>query len=438
MVKTYTRQRPRAYDDFPSNDGPRKRIKMSATGAAVEEVLPSASAITEVSSVIISQPKQQSDRETSSVSVPSSPASTSVKLFSDDAQQDSDSGLSSAPDTPEKALPLPSLASRKPAFAFLKRKRAAFGNQRSKMGGKRPLGEIDVNASNKPKLGRGKSFTQMQIDLGEELQKECNVCGMEYVPSNSEDAALHKEYHDLNVLGVDMGKIFTKDVGVKAVYTAPKLLREEEMVVAVDKESLPRTRTRVKRILELVNAELSATDIDEDKLWSSIRPAAEPCRDLRKGTKDQQAADDGGVRFKAFLLLSGDKCIAFCLAQKIKTAHAVVKSPSSDDDPSINPTSRSSARTLPILADSSSPSSSISVSCTPSVALLGISRIWTSRKYRGRGLAPMLLDCARSNFFYGIEVPKELVAFSQPTESGGKLARRWFGREEGWSLFQEE
>ena len=414
-MTTYSRQRPRA-QEYPDLEGPRKRIRMSATGAVIEETLHPASP----APAPPSEPPKPSEHERSSVSVPSSPVSSGPKLFSDDLQADSESDLSSAPDSPPKALPLGSLASHKPAFAFLKRRRIALDDAPSR-GRKRPLDEIDANASKRPKPSHGKSFTQLQIDLGDVVQKECKGCGMEYVPSNSEDAALHKEYHDLNVSGVDLGKNFAKHQGVRAVYTNMGLLHEDEAVLAVDKECLPKTRSKVRKMLELVNAELSAKDIDEEVLWSAAR-SVEQARDSRKGTKDP--ADDGGARFKAFLLMSGEKCIGFCLAQKIKSAHAVVSSSSATDT------------TEDALAGSSG--SSISVSRKPSVALLGISRIWTSRKFRGRGLSGILLDCARGNFFYGLEVPKELTAFSQPTESGGKLARKWYGKAHGWLVYQAD
>jgi len=83
-----------------------------------------------------------------------------------------------------------------------------------------------------------------------------------------------------------------------------------------------------------------------------------------------------------------------------------------------------------------SKSSSISVSTTADIALLGISRVWVSKSHREQGLAIDLLDCARNNFFYGVEAPKDLVAFSQPTDSGGRLAERWFGSQAGWHVYR--
>ena len=46
-----------------------------------------------------------------------------------------------------------------------------------------------------------------------------------------------------------------------------------------------------------------------------------------------------------------------------------------------------------------------------------------------------MLESARNNFFYGLQVPKNLMAFSQPTESGGRLAKRWFEAETGWHIY---
>ena len=444
---------------------------MSQTGAAIEETFRSDLSSTTVAAAAAAKgaqippslpiPRSEKDRKLSTVSnsVPSSPISSAgPKIFSDDAKassSDDESELSSAPEeTPPKPLPfvLP-LASRKPAFAFLKRKRTCSDEDSTpnfmlsctaSSNKKRPLGEISANVSKKPKLTDSKSFTQLQIDLGDAVQKECKACGMEYVPSNSEDAALHREYHDLHTSGVDLGKGFTKDPGVKALYTGDiKALKEDEVVVSVDRSSLPKTKAKVRRVLELVNAELSATDISEDMLWSPVGiPTAQQAmgKDLRKGTREQM--DDGGARFKGFLVLSKEeRCIAFCLVEKIKAAYKVVAQDTSSDHDATKENDGDDIKKPEDSLTSSikaPQSSSIQVSSMPSLALLGISRIWTSRKYRGRGLATTLLDIARRNFFYGIEVPKHLTAFSQPTESGGNLARCWYGKEDDWLVFKEE
>jgi len=35
-------------------------------------------------------------------------------------------------------------------------------------------------------------------------------------------------------------------------------------------------------------------------------------------------------------------------------------------------------------------------------------------------------------------VPKDLVAFSQPTDTGGQLAKRWFEAETGWHVYKRD
>ena len=348
----------------------------------------------------------------SSVTAPSSPPAAENALFSSDALQD-DSELSSAPSSPPH-LPSPIPAPRKPAFSFLKRKRPAFDDSSAS----EPLSDITPNARKLPRLAK-KPLTQMQIDLGGEVRRTCRTCGMEYIPSVKEDAALHSKYCAMNVGGVDMGKAFVKDDSVKRIRSERAREEGREMVVTVDRKSSITARNRVRKVLEVVNAELSATDIDDERLWGALNPE-QKIIETRKGSSE--GGDKRGDRFKAFFYLVHDKCVGFCLAEKISSAFEVVGGSTTREDG--------------IKVIETSKSSSISVSTSADIALLGIARIWTSKTYRGKGLAMDLLECARNNFFYGVEAPKDLVAFSQPTESGGRLAERWFGAEPGWHVYR--
>ena len=358
------------------------------------------------------RPSDSREESASSVTVPSSPPATENALFSSDALQD-DSELSSAPSSPPH-LPSPIPASRKPAFSFLKRKRPAFDDGSAS----EPLSDITPNARKLPRLAK-KPLTQMQIDLGGDVRKTCRTCGMEYIPSVKEDAALHSKYCAMNVEGVDMGKAFVKDDSVKRLRSEMAKEEQREMVVTVDRKSSTTARNRTRKVLDVVNAELSATEIDDQHLWGALNPE-QKIIETRKGSIE--GGDKRGDRFKAFLYLAHDKCVGFCLAEKISSAFGVVDGSAAGEDG--------------IKVMKTSKSSSISVSTSADVALLGISRIWTSKAYRGKGLAVDLLDCARNHFFYGVEAPKDLVAFSQPTESGGRLAVRWFGAELGWHVYR--
>jgi N-acetyltransferase len=67
--------------------------------------------------------------------------------------------------------------------------------------------------------------------------------------------------------------------------------------------------------------------------------------------------------------------------------------------------------------------------------MMGISRIWVSKCARKQGIAKRLLRFAAKRFIYHFNIPKEQIAFSQPTESGTRLARKWFGKESGWLVY---
>jgi N-acetyltransferase len=136
---------------------------------------------------------------------------------------------------------------------------------------------------------------------------------------------------------------------------------------------------------------------------------------------------DGGERFRVLLYVVGKKCVGLCLAERIRRAYRVVEDEARNGG---------DGETKSVAYRGSS----ISVSETPRPAILGISRVWVCADHRRQGIATRLLDCARENFIYGMKIEKGDVAFSQPTESGGALARGWFGADKAhhWAVYVEE
>ena len=421
-IKTYSRQRAHLENSYDA-ERPRKRIRMDATGAVVEEGLnlnrlQSDEPAEPEKPLVEDTPKGSEERTSSSATAPSSPAQEEHPLFSSDALQDDESELSSPPSSPPPRLPSPITNKRKPIFSFLKRKRSVLDNGSEPS----PLKDIEPNVRrDPPPRAAKKAMKQLQIDLGGEVRKTCRTCGMEYIPSMKEDRALHKDFCGINVGGIELSKAFLRDETLRRVALESSCGWEKEEIIAIDRRSSQAVRNKIKRILEIVNAELSAAEIEDEALWEPMKPemTEKQLASKRKGScQDSQKEND---RFKAFLYTIGEKCVGFCLAEKINNAYAVVNANgwAADEDSLL--TSRSS---------------SISVSATASVALLGISRIWISKAFRNRGFATELLECARGNFFYGVEVPKNLIAFSQPTASGGRLAERWFERQTGWHVYR--
>jgi hypothetical protein len=242
-------------------------------------------------------------------------------------------------------------------------------------------------------------MVQMQLDLASEQRKACKTCGMEYIPSNADDAALHRKFHAMNIGGVDFTKAVVERMRKKAVWSGGN----GSFVAAIGRKDALALRNRISDVLNVVTTELAAVPISDAELWGQA--SSSPLVD----------------RYKTYLYIRGQKCIGACLAERVWEAFRVLEQ------------SNASAQTRHLPTESQSSSISISSSIDP--VLLGISRIWASNQHRKQGIATRLLECARSDFLYGIVVNKEQVAFSQPTESGGNLARRWFGRQAGWHVY---
>lgn len=350
-----------------------------------------------------------------SSTAPSSPAPyDSALLSSDPVRNDSPS----PPSSPPPSLLSPGFRSRKPTSTFIKRKRSMLQEHEGQAS--QALTETSDNKMNTVRIAKkARCLMQMQIDLGGETRKACKGCGMDYIPSNKEDVGLHKEFHSMNVQGVDMGKTFLKDAKVLEIVEGGGIL------AVIDGRSSLATKNKAKLILEVVNKELGAVEIEQSTLWGSLAiPHTKKTQTRRVTTRQSSGTTERKEdRFKFFLYMIGDKCVGLCLAERIHNASKVI-SPQ-----------------LPALSDQTqvtlTKSSSISTAAASDPALLGISRIWTSKSHRRKGIGSLLLDCARCNFFYGIEVPKEMVAFSQPSESGGRLGEAWFGDAAGWHVYAE-
>ncbi len=430
-LRTYSRQTHRvvvaastsaSLADFGDDESlqRRKRVRMDERGQVVEEevLVPGCASSgrgmgTSSGEMILP----------SSSTVPSSPLRSEHALFSDNTPYDAGS-MSPLSSPPPAFSPSPPPPTRKPAFSFLKRKRLSYGNPSGPPS--EPLAEVAHNVVKTRRQGAKRSLTQMQIDLGGELRRSCKTCGMEFIPSNKEDTALHDEFCAIGLQGVDVGHALFKDKTIRRLRTTQESRSMKEFVVIVDHRSSAGARKQARKVLEIVNIELSASEIRDEELWGVPRsaPAHSKRHKMQKRKANVEEPEMHEERFKIFMYLIDAKCAGFCLAEKISAAHRVVASEGQEG--------QQQHLTLP------SKSSSISISAEADVALVGISRIWTSRTYRNQGIASMLLDCVRGNFFYGMEVPKDLVAFSQPTESGGQLAEHWFEAKTGWHVYTEE
>jgi N-acetyltransferase len=351
----------------------------------------------------------------SSATVSSSPSRKNSTVFSGESYDDD---TVTPPSSPPPRLSPPIVKARKPTFNFLKRKRESTREESE------PLMEV-INSSSRASVPPKKqqTFVQMQLDLGGDVRKTCGECGMEYVPSNEEDATLHQMYHNMNSDGVELGRTFMKSA-MKWVYEVPHI---EGSVVVVDRKISPPARKVVQKVLGVVNKELSAAAIEDDVLWSQrslTEDTGGNAHGVVKQSDSEKRNDNKSDRYKTFLHVKNGKCVGVCLAERITRAHRVKD----------NKKAEAGGGELP--GDHKSSSVSIEEETVP--AVVGVSRIWTSKSSRRKGIASNLLDCVLSQFIYGMEIEKDELAFSQPTESGGELARAWYGEDSGWLAYKED
>jgi N-acetyltransferase len=285
-----------------------------------------------------------------------------------------------------------------------------------------------------------KPLTQMQISLGQEVQKRCKACGMEYIASSDEDRKLHDKYHAQNLEGYDVGKDFLSKSRPDMVFNTE---RKGDEIAAVDALDNPWRRKRARAALDVVQRELGAVEIPDKQLW------------------DKQT---GASRHTMYMYVRQSKCIGLLLVERITSGNEVL-------EPAGKPKPRPAKDTAKMSAlerlrarrasqeqeqenDTLIPDQPIRVATTSSPAKLGVSRIWTSPSHRRQGIAKALLDLAVQCFNERVAVHgdhiggtdgsvakevkllrKDEVAFSQPTEAGARLARRWIGRRYGWLIY---
>lgn len=267
----------------------------------------------------------------------------------------------------------------------------------SERGARTPITDNAINSAENLRKEPKPQLVQMQINLGLNPQRTCKECGMTYMKSNPEDDALHDKFHGRHLNGLDLGKPFRKFAEPRAVWRG----RDDAMVVIVDTTDRAFERRKVEEVLDVVQGELGAVDIPGNDLWSVL--------DVKDVNLPEGQSRLGQSRYRAFLYMAGAKCVGLCLAKCISTGHRTLQSESSSD--------------------------SISIADEISRADVGISRIWTSKSHRRNGIAGALLDTVARSFDPSGAVNKDRVAFSQPTTSGARLARRWYGQESGWLVY---
>lgn len=473
-MRQYTRNVRRAWDGDEYRPPKRMRLQDDSTVTVAQPPTINKENLEDTEDAL-----ERAIRETSVAALSSSPSRKNSTVFSGESLEDDRATTitppSSPPPVPALQLTPPKAAPRKPTFSILDKSKKDKSKQSAKRkhdasvqvrrDGSVPLTEIhnasqystrptsatpapssfqaintngatarptqvplfpglmkDVNNAPKP-------LTQTRLDFGQSLAPvTCPSpdCTMTYTPSDESDTTLHNMYHNRHNSGIELGKPFLKSA-MKWCYEVPSI---PGSVVVVDRKiSLP-SRKVVQKVLEVVNKELGSVDISEEDLWSQRTVP---------GDADESRKCD---RYKAFLHVIDGKCVAIALAERVSKCYRVL--PASTDAPTDKMDLDVNAGGAPAKENPQYPLTntvehhSLNLSKEMHTAVVGVSRIWTSKTFRRKGIANNLLDCVVNQFIYGMEINREEVAFSQPTDAGANLAKAWFDEPAGWGVYVEE
>ncbi|EDO47526.1 predicted protein, partial [Nematostella vectensis] len=203
----------------------------------------------------------------------------------------------------------------------------------------------------------------------------CATCGMVYMSAQPDDEADHIRHHKKFVNGLKFNG-----------WKNERVLQEfhDGRIIMVTSDDHSSWLKKVEEIRKVVDSELGfAADLPYRKNES-----------------------------KTFLFIANKKVVGCCVATHIDKGYPVLPSTPNKD---------------------STPDRQIAAWCcspTPVPAQCGISRIWVWKQSRRKQIATRLIDCVRNCFIYGYPIPKEALAFSDPTPDGKRLATAYVGTPE--------
>ncbi|MBW0529957.1 hypothetical protein O181_069672 [Austropuccinia psidii MF-1] len=277
------------------------------------------------------------------------------------------------------------------------------------------------------RLGRStpkQAFSQLVLDLSNRPSTQiCKECGMSYVIGVSEDVELHKKHHKQVVGGLEWAFDEDPKSECKVVWRNEAEINDERIVkLSLDPMSLKKAKYKhqVEKILSMVNYSLGAQELSFKQLQASslylfIGDPQSPSKSNSQVNKRLKLNPKTTRKTKSVVK-------AVCIAARIEQAFSIVKR--------TVPSDRDSNESQRLLRFGDA-ASELYCSPKPQKALLGIHRIWTSPNHRRLGLAKKLLNSVAMTCIYNLPIQqhqdrRKLIAFSQPSESGMKLAMNWF------------
>lgn len=218
----------------------------------------------------------------------------------------------------------------------------------------------------------------------------CPTCDMTYNPHIPQDKLLHNKYHTNFINGIPWNYKTDDDVSIIENFT----LVEKQSLNPTGKLKLTRTRLTVKGSIICINKSNKRHLLKVELLLNIVNQELNASQDSGQWKKLEFD------KSKAFVIIIDNKAIGLCTTDTIQPDQGrwMIHKTQSIVPNQIN-----------------------------RKVVIGISRIWISLKWRQYGLGKKLLDVVLKNSIYSVQLSKNQVAFSQPSFSGGMLAKSFNG-----------
>jgi len=250
---------------------------------------------------------------------------------------------------------------------------------------------------------------QMILDLGQRTTIECRQCGMSYDRSSTDDRALHQRHHDRIVEGLEWP-------------TSSAALRTGRLIDPLVSASHANSR-------QLAGVEFWLYNLEELGV-SSCKPMRELLQIVDEALGATSLPEDTLRRCKVFVSKRGGRAVGVAVVGRVRpgSARRVLRRSDTTGAPH-DDEGRADVGGESVVVSGNLPADE----CPP----MGLHRIYVVPALRRSGIAAALLDAILGFGVYGQSAQAlektcggraGVLAFSQPTQSGKKLAETWIGR----------
>jgi hypothetical protein len=242
---------------------------------------------------------------------------------------------------------------------------------------------------------RARTFTQVQLDLGQRKFEQCKDCRFLWNPSINEEEDRHKAVHT------------DWHFGKRSRFSPGHVLLDEYRdsdhihIEIVDLHSPEKHKLQAEEVLRSACEDMGGLCVTSEALWKQI-------------PNPQHPSDPNLVpQYKVLLYFVNRRSAAVLLAKRISFGGPYYHGPIIFDE-----------HGAVILSEDSQTQEWVSedrkAACWMSVDL-----IWVRTKYQRKGRATEMVEAARTHFIAGLQLKKRQIAFSRLTDKGVKFARKY-------------